>query len=182
MWDSTEKGYAVLRPEQMVHKRSLPALIPLVAIQLSALPNMNDILYMTPRARAGTVKMFRNKGYKIGLDVCRELGIPIIVKQKPGGGKSTREFAIEVASLPLYYVHIFTILDVWYGRSIKDPTKGDRRRDVYNLVVKATIDGLTDAGLWEDDNTDHHTDFWVTYRGLGDKGSMVLSFYSWAVD
>lgn len=172
-----DADYSIIKPGEMEPLPGLPVLVPLVAVSLSALPQMNDILYMSPIARSGTIKAARNRGYKIGLSVARAIGIPVEVKRKPGGGRSMRDFAVEMSSESLTDRMIFTVLHVWHERSLKDPDKGSRKRDVYNAVVKATIDGLTDAGLWVDDSSEYHTDFWVTYRGLRDKGEMRLEFY-----
>lgn len=172
-----DQDYAVIRPGDMEPLPGLPVLIPLVAVSLSALPQMNDVLYMSPYARKSAIGAARNRGYKIGLAIARAIGIPVVVKQKKGGGKSMRDFAIEMSANTLTELNIFCVLHVWHERSLKDPNKGNRKRDVYNPVVKATVDGLTDAGLWVDDSSEYHTDFWVTYRGLRDKGEMRIEFY-----
>lgn len=171
------REYRVLPPGEMASYPPLPVLVPLVAFELDELTNINDVLYMSPKARAGAIGSARNYGYKIGIAAGRALGIKIEIKRKKGGGKSMREYAIEMLADPVTDLGIFTLLSVWHTRSIKDPAKGNRKRDVYNPLVKAVIDGLTDAGLWVDDSSEYHTDYRVTYKGLADRGKVVLAFY-----
>lgn len=171
-----EKDYRVIRPGDMYPVSPLPALTPLVAFELDELTNINDVLYMSPMARKGAVGSARNHGYRIGLAAGRALGIPIEVRQK-AKAKNMREYAIEMLATPVTDLRIFTVLSIWHTRSIKDPDKPNRKRDVYNPLVKAVIDGLTDAGLWVDDSSEYHTDYWVSYKGLLDRGRVELAFY-----
>ncbi len=175
--------YATLTPEQMADIPALPVLIPLVSFELSTLPNLNEVLYMSPLARQGAVRGSRNLGYKCGLSAARALHIRVaaqrIEKKAAIKGVAMRDIAIERATFPITDYKIFTILNVWFEQGKKDPQRGNRKRDVYNPVVKSFIDGLTDAGLWVDDNSEYHTDFWVRYRGLESKGRFVLAFYGY---
>lgn len=176
-----QKEYAIRRAGEMEPYPPLPVLNPLVSFELSAMPNLNDVLYMSPMGRKYAVATSRNLGYKAGLAAARALEIKVST-HRVKGAKSLREFAIEMADVPLTEYKIFTILNVWCEQGKKDPSKGNRKRDVYNPVVKSFVDGLTDAGLWVDDNTEYHTDLWVRYRGLGEKGRFELSFYSYRVE
>lgn len=172
-----DRDYAVIMPEDMEAKPALPVLIPLVAVLVSAMPNINDVLYMSPMGRKSAVGYARKHGYKIGLDIARALDIPVKAR-KIKGARSLRELVVEMSTQSLTDRKIFTILYIWHPASKKNPLKSDRKRDVYNPLVKATIDGLTDAGLWEDDNTEYHTDYWVSYRGLAPTGKIILAFYA----
>jgi Holliday junction resolvase RusA-like endonuclease len=140
------------------------------------LPNLNDMLYASPMARKTMVGVARTKGYKIGIDIAREagLGLQIIRRQK---AKTSRDYAVEVAGRYLTEKPIFAMAFLYFESAKKDRSRGSRTRDIYNPVLKATIDGLTDAGLWEDDNTDYHTDLWTSYRGLKDSTETLLMFY-----
>lgn len=170
--------YEICGPGEMTDYPALPALIPLVTIRLPSLPNMNDILFMSPIARSGAVRGSRQKGYKAGLSIARKLGLGVSVHRIKGRGKSIRDIAIEKSDETLAGgLKVFTILSVWHERGKKDPEKPNRKRDVYNPLVKSFIDGLTDSGLWVDDNAMYHTDFWVTYRGLDKESRWELSFY-----
>jgi Holliday junction resolvase RusA-like endonuclease len=168
----------IIRPEDGLPIPVLPELTPLVGFGLDKTVNINDALYMAPRPRAGMIKTARTHGYKIGLAAGRALGIPVVCKRVKVSKKSMRDFAIEMLEAPLTEYRIFTVLYLWHERSLSDPNKAHRKRDVYNPLVKATVDGLTDAGLWVDDNASYHTDFWVTYKGLADKGRAELVFYA----
>lgn len=151
----------------------------LFTVEMREMPNTNDLLYMMPRARSGEVRRTRDLGYKTGLSVAKELGIGRKVIQRKGGGKSMRDYAVEVASEYLTRQKVFCLLAVWHAESEKTPGKALRKQDIYNPMTKALIDGLTDAGLWEDDNASIHTDYWVSYRGLAVCNLYRLSFFSY---
>lgn len=177
------QDYAVLTPGQFEDKPGLPTLIPLVAVSLSALPNLNEILYMSPMGRKGAVSASRSRGYKIGLEIARALKIPVVVKQKKGGGKSMREYAIQMAEYTINgNLPIFGTLYIWNERSKKDAELPRRVQDIYNPVVKALIDGLTDSGIWTDDNSRIHRDLLISYKGLADMTAYRLSFYAIQAD
>lgn len=172
----------VLTPGEMRPHPGLPVLTPLFAFTLDDIPNLNDLLYMAPKIRSYAVKSHRNNGYKIGLQVARRLGLGVSAHKKKGGGKSMREFAIELADNPVTDRRIFCIASLWVERQTKgDISQPRKKRDVYNLLVKAYVDGLTDAALWEDDNTELHTDYWVSYVGLADRTRLELSFFAWGI-
>jgi hypothetical protein len=165
----------IITPGEMLPYPPLPVLKPLVAFGLTDLININDVLYMAPKVRSHVVRNSRNKGYRSGLGVARALGIPEAVKPLPG--KNTRNSFRTQLAYPVTRLPIFTILYVWHGRSKKDPALPARTQDVYNPLVKSFIDGLTDAGLWEDDNVRYHTDFTAKYMGLSDTNRYELAFF-----
>jgi hypothetical protein len=82
---------AIQTPGEMRPQPGLPILAPLFAATLTDIPNLNDMLYMSPKARAGTTKAHRHHGYKIGLAVARKLGLGVSCHKKKGGGKSMRD-------------------------------------------------------------------------------------------
>lgn len=171
-----DQEVTIIKPGEALSYSPLPVLIPLVGFRMTDLLNINDALYMAPKVRAGMVRASRSKGYRYGLQTARVLGIPektVPVK----GAKDIRDGFRAMLGYPITRLKIFSILYVWHMRSKKDPALPVKTQDIYNPLVKGFIDGLTDAGLWEDDNASYHTDFAVRYMGLADINRYELMFY-----
>lgn len=166
----------IIKPGDLRAIPPLPALTPLVGIYTGEMSNINDVLYMTPMHRARAVKAARQKGYKLGLMVGDALRIPI--RGRDVVGPSGRVYKRLMLTQTLTMGKVFTRLTVWHKRATGEERKSNRKQDIFNPITKALIDGLTDAGLWEDDNAESHTDYWVTFGGLADFNFYELAFYA----
>ncbi len=172
-----DRDVRIIKPGEMLDYSPLPVLKPLVAFNMTELLNINEALYMSPFKRKDALRGSRGRGYRYGLQVARALGIPEKTVPAKKGGKDIRGAYTSKLAYPVTSLKILAVLYVWHGRSIKDPNSPARTQDVYNPLVKSFIDGLTDAGLWEDDNVRYHTDYASRYMGLADTNVYELSFY-----
>jgi Holliday junction resolvase RusA-like endonuclease len=155
----------------------IPGGDPVFKIELPDAPSYNELLYLTPRVRAGVIRAERSKGYKMGLAIGRALKIPIVTRPVKTKGKSLRGSYREELEHPVTQKALFCFVKIWREASLKDPERGKRKRDIYNLAIKALLDGLTDAGVWVDDNEEYHQDFWISYRGVADKTRIIIKFF-----
>lgn len=171
------KGYEVTRGKPTEQISSVFLQDPLFTIILDSVPSWNEILYLPPRARAGEIRRERNKGYKIGLSLGKLFNIPIKAQQIKKNAEDLRGSYLERLIHPVTENKLFCLLSIWRQKGVKDATKGNRKRDIYNAATKALLDGLTDAGVWEDDNELYHTDYYVRYMGVADSPRAEISFY-----
>ena len=155
---------------------ALPPGSPLFTIVVDVLPSWNDIISENnPIDRSKIIKRERERGYRVGIALAKSFNIKL--KTVKVRAKTLRDSYRDVLIHPLTEKKLFCLVKVWRARSIKDRDKGNRRRDVYNVAAKAIIDGLTDAGIWMDDNEEIHTDFWVTYVGVADAPKIEISIF-----
>lgn len=149
---------------------ALPQGSPVMRVVLVALPSWNELLYLTPRRRASIVKDERQRGRAIAARWLTDRKIPssIVV-----AGKGT----VLRAKEPVFDKPLFCFVEVERRVSKGNAAKSDRTRDVYNVAVKAFIDGLTDANFWVDDSEKYHTDFWVHYARLAEESTLDIRFY-----
>lgn len=164
--------------------RFLPALPrgnPLFTIKLSSLPSWNEIISENnPYTRSKITKLERGRGYEIGIALAKKLEVPLRVEKcNPNGksGKPLRDAFRDVWTYPLTNKKLFCFVKIWRPFSIADRAKSNRTRDIYNLALKGLIDGLTDAGLWADDNELIHRDFMISYQGLDKETRIEIEFY-----
>jgi hypothetical protein len=172
-----DREVRIVKPGEGLVYVPLPALKPLVGFNMTELLNINDALYMSPFKRKDAIRATRGKGYRYGLQTARILGIPEKTVPVKKGSKEIRGAYKTILAYPITRLKIFSVLYVWHGRSIKDAALPARTQDIYNPLVKGFIDGLTDAGLWEDDNARYHTDYAARYMGLADSNVYELMFY-----
>lgn len=151
----------------------LPTGYPLIVFRLLALPSLNDVLYLTRKQATSFIRQERLRGRtEAGLWLSKQK-LPVSLKQEPGRGGVSYLRAKEI----IFKSRLFCYCEIIRPASDKDPLKGDRRRDIYNPIVKSFIDGCTDAGLWEDDSEEYHTDVWLHYAGVSKRGSAEIRLY-----
>lgn len=129
----------------------LPSGAPLIYWRLpGGFPSVNEFLYLSPKARAEIVRGEVSRGYVDGIAYGESRSIKLAYRDYQG--KPTLRLTAPIICVPVFcFVSVF---------------RGDRKkRDVYNVAVKAYIDGGTKAGLWVDDAEEYHTDFWVHFGG-----------------
>jgi Holliday junction resolvase RusA-like endonuclease len=141
---------------------SLPTGTPLLFWRLPGFPSVNEVLYLSPKARAEIMRDERGRGYATAIKYAEGLRLPL--NYQPWKGKQTLRLKVPLTVAPLFcFVSII---------------RGDRKqRDIYNLAVKSYIDGCTDAGLWVDDSEDYHKDFWVHFESRGLAHAAEIRFY-----
>lgn len=151
----------------------LPTGYPVIAFRLSVLPSLNDVLYINRKEVTTLIRQERLAGRTAAAEWLQKQRIPVTVKQEPGKGGVTYLRAKEV----VFTGRLFCFAEIKRERSLKDKRKGNRRRDVYNLLIKGFIDGCTDAGLWVDDSEEYHTDVWTHYGGTAERSSVEVRLY-----
>ncbi len=154
----------------------LPKPYPILSIEFQTLPSINDVIYLSPKERAKEMGKDRVMGYAVGSRVIREKQLKTKIVKNPHA-KSSRFAYTEKAASPLTQKPLFCFAEVYRQKGKKNPELSDRQRDIYNPLIKSFIDGLTDAGLWLDDNETYHKDFWIHYAGLSDTPKIIISFY-----
>lgn len=171
-----QNDFEVLTGERESGLPNLPTGNPLFTIEIDTLPSWNEIIgENNPIKRSKIIKAERERGYRVGLAVAKALKIPLSMQKRES--KTIRGSFREVCRYPVTELKLFCLLKVWRQAGIKDPAKGDRRRDIYNPAIKAIIDGLTDVGLWKDDNENYHTNLWLHYAGVAKTPKMEIKFY-----
>lgn len=154
----------------------LPPGNPIFTITVETLPSWNDLLSSSNRSeRIKLIKQERGRGYAAGVDIAKRLKLPLKLIRL--NSKTLRGSFRDVSAAPVTNRKLFCLIKVWRERSKSNPGKPSRKRDIYNPAIKAFIDGLTDAGLWIDDNEEYHTDLWISYRGLADAPKIEIKFY-----
>lgn len=155
----------------------LPSPYPLFTITLESVPSWNRLIgENNPIERSKITKKQRLLGYAIGLEVGRALGIKIKTVAVPRVRNMRDAFRDALERMPFNFP-LFCGVRIWRERSIKDKDKAARKRDIYNPDIKGLIDGLTDAGLWEDDNESLHRAVMYAYMGLDTAPRTEISFY-----
>lgn len=151
----------------------LPTGYPLVIFHLAGLPSLNDVLYLSRSQTTSCIRAERLLGRSYAAEWLQRQRIPVDVKQEPGKGGLAYLRAKEV----VFKCKLFCYVVVLRAASVKDELKGDRRRDIYNPLIKSFIDGCTDANLWKDDSEEYHTDVWTHYAGTSPNGGVDIRFY-----
>lgn len=155
----------------------LPDGPPIFKIHRTDIKSWNDMLYLSPYVRAQTVRRERAEGYRIGLAVARSLSIPVKAVPDPKA-KSVRASYVERLVSPIHDGKLFCFANVWRQYQKSDHDKALRKHDIYNPCIKALIDGLTDAGLWADDDERFHRAVLYHNAGLNSTPKAEVSFYA----
>jgi hypothetical protein len=151
----------------------LPTGYPLLVFRLLALPSLNDVLYLTRKQTVSFVRQERLRGRSEAGVWLTKQKLPATLIQERGKGGLTYLRAKEV----VFNTRLFCFVEIIRKASDKNPLIGDRRRDIYNPLIKGFIDGCTDAGLWVDDSEEYHTDVWTHYAGVQKRGRAEIRFY-----
>lgn len=155
----------------------LPTGQALAVLRFGPLPSWNDVLDAanTHPARGGAlIKEYRTLGYHTAIAWATDSKLPCSYQAYTRGRTAERLYRL---SSPITLSPVFTFARYFREPGVKQKLKGNRRRDAFNLWLKALTDGFTDAGLWEDDREELVPNVWVHYAGVASPGYTEIWLY-----